>query len=105
MQNNDADRKGFEHHVVSFERRRVLVPGPIRLENDLRNFTVVRPASGNSFRAFRSGSMEKDHVRVLRANLVESRPEALGFGAGQSSSAPAWEGASRSKTLAMMSVV
>jgi hypothetical protein len=31
--------------------------------------------------------------------------EALGLGAGQSSSAPAWEGASRSKTLATMSVV
>jgi DNA topoisomerase-3 len=31
--------------------------------------------------------------------------EALALGAGQSSSAPAWEGASRSKTLATMSVV
>ena len=76
-EDDDADRKCFEHRVVALERRRVLVPGPIRFERDLRDFAVVRPAGGDAFRALRSGSMEKDHVRVLRANLVESCPDAL----------------------------
>ena len=49
---------------------------------------------------------EKAPLReAVEARADTALGEALGLGADQSSSAPAWEGASRSKTLAMMSVV
>ena len=52
-----------------------LCAGPIRFEGDLWNFAVVRPTSGDSLRALRAGSVKQDHVRVLRANLVERVPD------------------------------
>jgi hypothetical protein len=50
---------------------------------------------------------QKEPLREAVEASVDARywRSAPGLGAGQSSSAPAWEGASRSKTLATMSVV
>lgn len=49
---------------------------PIRLEGDLRDFAIVRPIGGDSFRSLGTGIMEQNHVGMLGARLVEHRPNA-----------------------------
>ena len=61
----------FEHPIVALERRGLGVPGPVRLEGDLRHLAVVGPAGGDALGALRRTAMQQHHVGMLGANLVE----------------------------------
>ncbi len=51
------------------------VPGPIRLESDLRHLAVVGPAGGDAFGALRRAAVQQHHVGVLGMNPVEPVPD------------------------------
>ena len=48
---DDADRHGLQHRVVALEGRGLLVPGPVGLEDDLRDAAVVGPLGGDQLGA------------------------------------------------------
>ncbi len=50
---HDPDRQNLQHRVVSLERCRLGVPGPVGLERDLRHLAVVGPACGDAFGTLR----------------------------------------------------
>src|SRR5467141_3946810 len=72
---HDADRQQFEHGVVAFERRRLGMLRPVRLESDLRYLAGGRPFGGDQLGALWRTAVDEDHVGMLGVDLVEAVPD------------------------------
>ena len=74
-ESDDADRQHVEHLVVALERRRLGVLGPVGLEGDLRNLSMIGPFRCDALGALRRASVQQHHVGVFGADLVEPVPD------------------------------
>ena len=67
--------QSFEHMIVAFERRGLLVPVPVGTEGDLRHAARIGPTSGGAFGTSGCGTVEQDHVGMTRMNPVKDIPD------------------------------
>jgi hypothetical protein len=74
---DETSGQRFEHLIVAFEGRGLGVPGPVGLEDDLRDLVVIGPTGGDALGTLGAAAMQQHHVRVLGARLVEHGPDAV----------------------------
>jgi hypothetical protein len=61
---------------LRLEGRGIAVPGPVGLEDDLRDLAAIGPAGGDALGPAGAAAMEEHHVRMLGADFVERVPDA-----------------------------
>ena len=74
-ESDEADGECFEHGVIALEGCGVFVAGPVGLEDDLLHLSVISPAGGDAFRAFRRSAMDQHHVGMFFVGFVEGIPD------------------------------
>src|SRR5690242_16325989 len=72
---HDPDREFIKDGVIALERRCFAMPGPARLERDLRDLAIGCPFGSNQFSAFRRAALQQHHVGMPGVNLVETVPD------------------------------
>ena len=76
-EHDDPDRQHVQHLIVALERGGAAMLGPVGGKADLGNAAVVGPAGRDLLGAFWRFAVHQHHVGVLRADLVELRPDQL----------------------------
>jgi hypothetical protein len=74
-EDEDADRQHVQHGIVSLERRRLGVLGPVGPEGDLGHLAVICPTGSDQFGSLRRPAVQQHHLGVLDMDLIELRPD------------------------------
>ncbi len=75
---NTITPTGRASNIASLRRhqRRVLVPGPVWLEGDLRDLPILGLASGDALGSLETDAVERNHVGMPVASPLVRRPDA-----------------------------
>jgi hypothetical protein len=103
-EDHKADWQTFEQLVVALERRRLGVPRPVRLEDNLRHVAGIGPAGGDLLGAAGIAAVQQHHIGMFRVHAAPPA-KAIFDPFGSSTSASARRRACRKSRLSIIAAV